>query len=251
MVVPVDRTGGTQFFNPTAGGDVLLYQHLFWWYVSFTCKSTGTDATEMPVMPPMMKVKKKPNTHHIGVFRKTLPVAIVASQQKVWAPLGIAIIMLAAVKFGALTYWFSKVTGRMLSEKLGQLSFWMFFVGFNVTFSLCISSAYGGCHGGYTPIQQTWAGRGRLSDPGLFQLHRPAHENTDRSDVPCGYFNKFLGDTCSTKTGLLLLWFTCTDDLTANFSRRPRISAFALADGFGASVCSADDGDYIETIFST
>ena len=36
--------------------------------------------------------------------------------------------------FGAITYWFPKVTGRMLSEKLGQLSFWLFFIGFNITF---------------------------------------------------------------------------------------------------------------------
>jgi cytochrome c oxidase subunit 1 len=36
--------------------------------------------------------------------------------------------------FAAMTYWFPKVTGRMLSEKLGQGSFWFFFIGFNVTF---------------------------------------------------------------------------------------------------------------------
>jgi cytochrome c oxidase subunit I len=31
-------------------------------------------------------------------------------------------------------YWFPKVTGRMLSEALGKLSFWLTFVGFNATF---------------------------------------------------------------------------------------------------------------------
>jgi cytochrome c oxidase subunit 1 len=33
-----------------------------------------------------------------------------------------------------LYYWFPKMTGRMLSDGLGKLSFWLTFVGFNVTF---------------------------------------------------------------------------------------------------------------------
>jgi cytochrome c oxidase subunit I len=36
--------------------------------------------------------------------------------------------------FAALFYWFPKITGRMYSERLGVLSFWVFFVGFNLTF---------------------------------------------------------------------------------------------------------------------
>jgi cytochrome c oxidase subunit 1 len=36
--------------------------------------------------------------------------------------------------FGAFYYWFPKVTGRMLSERLGKLNFWLFFIGMNVTF---------------------------------------------------------------------------------------------------------------------
>jgi cytochrome c oxidase subunit 1 len=36
--------------------------------------------------------------------------------------------------FGAIYYWFPKVTGRMLSERLGKLNFWLFFIGMNVTF---------------------------------------------------------------------------------------------------------------------
>jgi cytochrome c oxidase subunit I+III len=36
--------------------------------------------------------------------------------------------------FGALYYWFPKVTGRMFSERLGRWNFWTMFIGFNLTF---------------------------------------------------------------------------------------------------------------------
>jgi cytochrome c oxidase subunit I+III len=36
--------------------------------------------------------------------------------------------------FGAYYYWFPKITGRMLSERLGRWVFAFFFVGFNLTF---------------------------------------------------------------------------------------------------------------------
>ena len=36
--------------------------------------------------------------------------------------------------FAAYYFWFPKVTGRMLSEKLGKLNFWLFFIGVNITF---------------------------------------------------------------------------------------------------------------------
>ena len=35
---------------------------------------------------------------------------------------------------GGVHYWFPKITGRMLSERLGRIGFWVLFVGFNVTF---------------------------------------------------------------------------------------------------------------------
>jgi cytochrome c oxidase subunit I+III len=35
---------------------------------------------------------------------------------------------------GAIHYWFPKMTGRLLSETLGRIAFWIFFVGFNLTF---------------------------------------------------------------------------------------------------------------------
>jgi cytochrome c oxidase subunit 1 len=40
----------------------------------------------------------------------------------------------AFAMFGALYYWFPKMTGRMLNEGLGKLSFWLVLIGFHVTF---------------------------------------------------------------------------------------------------------------------
>ena len=36
--------------------------------------------------------------------------------------------------FAAFYYWLPKMTGRMMNEKLGKLSFWVMFIGFNLGF---------------------------------------------------------------------------------------------------------------------
>jgi cytochrome c oxidase subunit I len=36
--------------------------------------------------------------------------------------------------FAGCYYWFPKITGRMYSERLGQLHFWLIFIGFNMAF---------------------------------------------------------------------------------------------------------------------
>jgi len=36
--------------------------------------------------------------------------------------------------FGAFYYWFPKMSGRMYNERLGQLHFWLFLIGFHLTF---------------------------------------------------------------------------------------------------------------------
>ena len=38
--------------------------------------------------------------------------------------------------FAAFYYWYPKVTGRMLSERLGKLHFWLFVIGFHLTFDV-------------------------------------------------------------------------------------------------------------------
>jgi cytochrome c oxidase subunit I+III len=36
--------------------------------------------------------------------------------------------------FAAISYWFPKITGRMLNEQAGRWTFWTIFAGFNITF---------------------------------------------------------------------------------------------------------------------
>ena len=36
--------------------------------------------------------------------------------------------------FGGFHYWFPKFTGRMMDERLGKITFWILFIGFNLTF---------------------------------------------------------------------------------------------------------------------
>src|ERR1700710_2703605 len=36
--------------------------------------------------------------------------------------------------FAGIYYWFPKMTGRLLNESVGKLSFWLMFIGFNATF---------------------------------------------------------------------------------------------------------------------
>ncbi len=38
--------------------------------------------------------------------------------------------------FAGIYYWFPKVTGRMLDERLGRWHFWLFLVGFNMTMGI-------------------------------------------------------------------------------------------------------------------
>jgi len=37
--------------------------------------------------------------------------------------------------FGGLYYWFPKLTGRMMNDRIGKLHFWLWFIGFNMTFA--------------------------------------------------------------------------------------------------------------------
>jgi cytochrome c oxidase subunit 1 len=213
-----DRLVGTHFYLPAQGGDVLLWQHLFWFFghpevylifippLGFISSIIATFARR-PVFGYTAMVLSLVATgflafglwvHHM--FATNLPelgktfftaasllIALPTAVQifcwiatlwrgrlNVKTPLlfvlaffailllgGLTGLMLAAVPldiqlhdtyfvvahlhyvllggavfplFGAFYYWFPKFTGRMLSERLGRWQFWLFFIGFNVSF---------------------------------------------------------------------------------------------------------------------
>jgi cytochrome c oxidase subunit I len=208
----------THFFNPAEGGDVLLYQHLFWFfghpevYIIFI-PATGfvsmivSAFSRRPIFGYTAMVLALIATGFIGfglwvhhMFATPVPelgksfftgasilIAIPSGLQifcwlaTLWSgrpqfrvPLlwvcgfialfvlgGLTGVMLASVPidrqlhdtyfvvahfhyvliggavfplFGAVYYWFPKWTGRFLGERLGRWNFWLFFIGFNLTF---------------------------------------------------------------------------------------------------------------------
>jgi cytochrome c oxidase subunit 1 len=46
--------------------------------------------------------------------------------------------------FAGLYYWFPKMSGRMMSEGIGKVSFWLMFIGFNLTFLIQHSAGLSG-----------------------------------------------------------------------------------------------------------
>jgi cytochrome c oxidase subunit 1 len=59
--------------------------------------------------------------------------------------------------FAGMYYWYPKVTGRMLDEKLGKWHFWLFCIGFNITF---ITLHFAGFLGMPRRIYTYYPGRG-------------------------------------------------------------------------------------------
>ncbi|HYD55940.1 MAG TPA: cytochrome c oxidase subunit I [Burkholderiales bacterium] len=74
--------------------------------------------------------------------------------------------------FGAWYYWFPKITGRMMGEKLGRWNFWLFFVGFNVAFwPMHHLGVQGMPRRVYTyPAEMGWEDLNRLSTLGALMI---------------------------------------------------------------------------------
>ena len=74
--------------------------------------------------------------------------------------------------FAAFYYWYPKITGRMLAERLGKISFWLMFIGFHLAFfPMQIAGLMGMPRRIYTyPIGMGWEGLNLLETIGAFIL---------------------------------------------------------------------------------
>ncbi|MGY3443668.1 MULTISPECIES: cytochrome c oxidase subunit I [unclassified Bradyrhizobium] len=214
----LDRLVGTRFYDPSSGGNVLLWQHLFWFfghpevYIIFI-PATGmvsmilaTFARRPVIGYPAIVLSLIATgflsfglwVHHMfvtglpqlgaGLFTASSMLIAVPSGLQIFCwiatlwdgrpvyrtPLlfvlafiaifvigGLSGIMVASVPIdtqvhdtyfvvahfhyvliggavfpliGAVYYWFPKICGRMLSERLGRWNFWLAFFGFNIAF---------------------------------------------------------------------------------------------------------------------
>ena len=218
IMLALDRQAGFHFFNPAGGGDVVLWQHLFWIfghpdvYIIFL-PAVGIVSSVLPVFAGrrivgyvLLALATVATAvigfgvwvHHMfavglptvamGFFAAaslliTIPsgvqifawlATVLAGRPRLETPMlfvlgfifvfvmgGVTGVMFAVVPFdqqvtdsyfvvahfhyvlfggtvlpifAGIYYWAPKIWGRMLHEGLGKLSFWLIFLGFNLTF---------------------------------------------------------------------------------------------------------------------
>ncbi len=212
LFLEMERKFGLPFYDPSSGGDPLLWQHLFWIFghpevyiqfipaagivstfarqrivgyrlvvaslvatavasfglwvhhmfatgIPFLATTFFTAASLLIAIPSGIQVFAWIATLWSGTVRWASPMLFVVGFVFIFVLGGITGVMVAVVPFdwqvhdsylvvahfhyvllggvvfpifGGLHYWLPKMTGRMLSERLGRVTFWLMFVGFNV-----------------------------------------------------------------------------------------------------------------------
>ena len=218
LLVILDRTAGTVFFDPASGGQPLLYQNVFWFYshpavyimilpafgitlemvshfsrkplfayrwavggllgimgmssvvwahhmftsgMAEALRKPFLASTELISIPTGFIFLSALGTLWLGRIRYTVPMLFALGVLFNFLIGGLTGVFLADVPvdiqlqdtyfvvahfhyvilgggifalFGAIYYWFPKMTGRMMNNRLGKVHFWWMMVGFNATF---------------------------------------------------------------------------------------------------------------------
>ncbi|WP_067490716.1 aa3-type cytochrome oxidase subunit I [Actinomadura hibisca] len=124
--------------------------------------------------------------------------------------------------FAGFYFWWPKMTGKMLDERLGKIHFWFLFVGFHTTFLVQHWLGAEGMPRRYADYPAEFTGLNRLSSVGafilgvstlffLYNVYRTArHAPRVEADDPWGYGNS-------------LEWATTCPPPRHNFTSIPRI----------------------------
>src|SRR5205085_763111 len=154
------------FANPAEGGDPLLYQHMFWFF--------GHPEVYIIFIPALGMVSSILETHtRRAVFG--YPAMVLSLVGTAFVGFGLWVHHMFATGlplFGAFHHWFPKFTGRMISERLGKISFWILFVGFNMTFfPMHMLGLKGMTRRVYTyPLEMGWGGANLFATIGAFVI---------------------------------------------------------------------------------
>jgi cytochrome c oxidase subunit 1 len=159
-----DRTIGAHVFDPANGGSI-LWQHLFWFFghpeVYIVALPYFGITTFLIAVPTGIKFFNWIGTMWRGQIVLSSPMLFSIGFMVTFLLGGLTGILLAAppidfhvhdtyfvvahfhyvlfgtivfATFAGLYFWFPKITGRMLDERLGKLHFWTTFLGFHLTF---------------------------------------------------------------------------------------------------------------------
>ena len=82
-------------------------------------------------------------------------------------------VLVGSVMFGAiaaLTFWFPKVTGRYLDEKVGRIAFWLVFLGVQITFLSMFAAGLAGMPRRVTAYSKALASSNGISTLGAFVI---------------------------------------------------------------------------------
>ena len=127
--------------------------------------------------------------------------------------------------FAGFYFWWPKLTGQMLNERLGKIHFWMLFIGFHATFLI---QHWLGVDGHAPPLRGLPArGRLHLDEPGLHVGRVPARRS--RRCRSCGTSGRPGGPRHWWTTddpwgyGGSLEWATSCPPPRHNFTSIPRI----------------------------